>query len=71
MLQFQNAKFLASYGTFSQIPPCDSMEIAFAGRSNVGKSTLMNTRSFSESHWQESAPFREKLPPSIFTGWIR
>ena len=42
MLQFQNAKFLASYGTFSQIPPCDSMEIAFAGRSNVGKSTLIN-----------------------------
>lgn len=41
-LQFQNAQFVASYGTFSQIPPCDSVEIAFAGRSNVGKSTLIN-----------------------------
>ena len=41
-MQFQNAEFIASYGTFSQIPPCDSVEIAFAGRSNVGKSTLIN-----------------------------
>ena len=41
-MQFQNAQFVASYGTFSQIPPCNSMEIAFAGRSNVGKSTLIN-----------------------------
>ena len=41
-MQFQKAEFVASYGTFPQIPPCNSMEIAFAGRSNVGKSTLIN-----------------------------
>ena len=41
-MQFQNAEFIASYGTFSQIPPCDSVEIAFAGRSNVGKSSVIN-----------------------------
>ena len=41
-MQFQKAEVVASYGTFSQIPPCNSMEIAFAGRSNVGKSTLIN-----------------------------
>lgn len=41
-MQFKKAEFVASYGTFSQIPPCNSMEIAFAGRSNVGKSTLIN-----------------------------
>ncbi len=41
-MQFQNAKFVASYGTYAQIPPCKSVEIAFAGRSNVGKSTLIN-----------------------------
>ena len=41
-MQFQKAEFVASSGTFSQIPPCNSMEIAFAGRSNVGKSTLIN-----------------------------
>ncbi len=41
-MQFQQAKFQASYGTFAQIPLCNSKEIAFVGRSNVGKSTLIN-----------------------------
>lgn len=41
-MQFQNARFVASYGTFSQIPTKSHMEVAFAGRSNVGKSTLIN-----------------------------
>lgn len=40
---FQNAEFVASYGKYSQIPPCESVEVAFAGRSNVGKSTLINS----------------------------
>ena len=41
-MNYNNAKFLKSYGTFSQLPPCDKREIAFSGRSNVGKSTLIN-----------------------------
>ncbi len=41
-MNFNLAAFEASYGLFSQIPPCSSIEIAFAGRSNVGKSTLIN-----------------------------
>ena len=41
-LHWNQVEFTASYGLFSQIPPCDSMEIAFAGRSNVGKSSLIN-----------------------------
>lgn len=41
-MNFNKAEFFASYGTFSQIPPCENIEIAFAGRSNVGKSTLIN-----------------------------
>ena len=41
-MNFQQATFLASYGTFSQLPLCKGMEIAFAGRSNVGKSTMLN-----------------------------
>ena len=41
-MDFRNAKFRASYGTFRQIPPSDGIEIAFSGRSNVGKSSLIN-----------------------------
>lgn len=41
-MQFNKAEFVAAYGSFSQIPACSRMEIAFAGRSNVGKSTLIN-----------------------------
>lgn len=42
MLQFAKAMFLASYGTAAQLPPCQGGEVVFAGRSNVGKSTLIN-----------------------------
>lgn len=41
-LNYNKAEFFASYGTFSQIPESDKIEIAFAGHSNVGKSTLIN-----------------------------
>lgn len=41
-MNYNKAEFCASYGKFSQIPPAERIEIAFAGRSNVGKSTLIN-----------------------------
>lgn len=41
-MNFNNAEFLTSYGKYSQIPDSDRPEIAFAGRSNVGKSSLIN-----------------------------
>lgn len=41
-MNYNKVVFHASYGTYSQIPPCEKKEIAFAGRSNVGKSTLIN-----------------------------
>lgn len=41
-MEFQSAEFKAAYGTFSQLPKSDRIEIAFAGRSNVGKSSLIN-----------------------------
>lgn len=37
-----NAKFEASYGLDSQLPESIRKEIVFCGRSNVGKSTLIN-----------------------------
>lgn len=41
-LNFQNAKFEAAYGTSKQLPKTDYVEFAFSGRSNVGKSSLLN-----------------------------
>ncbi len=41
-MNYNNAEFTASFGTFEQIPPSDRPEIAFSGRSNVGKSSLIN-----------------------------
>ena len=41
-MNFNLAKFVAAYGISSQLPPSEKLEIAFAGRSNVGKSTLIN-----------------------------
>lgn len=42
MLRYETASFEASYGFFEQLPPSEEPEIAFAGRSNVGKSSLLN-----------------------------
>lgn len=41
-MNYNKAEFLTSYGKFNQIPPSDRVEIAFSGRSNVGKSSLIN-----------------------------
>ena len=41
-LNFHNIKFETSYGLRSQLPPSDCPEIAFCGRSNVGKSSMIN-----------------------------
>ena len=41
-MNFNKAEFYISYGKYSQIPQSDRTEIAFAGRSNVGKSSLIN-----------------------------
>lgn len=41
-MNFNNAKFVTSFGKLSQIPPSDRPEVCFSGRSNVGKSSLIN-----------------------------
>lgn len=41
-MNYNKAEFEKSYGISSQLPPGDITEIAFAGRSNVGKSSLLN-----------------------------
>lgn len=41
-MNYNKAFFEKSYGISSQLPESDVCEIAFAGRSNVGKSSLLN-----------------------------
>ena len=41
-MNFNKAEFLASYGLASQLPDSDRPEFVFSGRSNVGKSSLIN-----------------------------
>lgn len=41
-MRYSQAAFKASYGLSSQLPDHDRPEIVFSGRSNVGKSSLIN-----------------------------
>src|SRR5690554_104034 len=42
-LSYNTARFLQSAETLAQCPPDQGCEIAFAGRSNAGKSSAINT----------------------------
>lgn len=42
MMDFNNIEFVLSVHQLKQLPPPELPEIAFAGRSNVGKSSLIN-----------------------------
>lgn len=42
MIDFNNFSFEKAFGTAAQLPPATLPEIAFSGRSNVGKSSLIN-----------------------------
>jgi len=42
-MQIKTAEFMAGSAQVEQFPPPNESEIAFAGRSNVGKSSLINT----------------------------
>lgn len=41
-MNFHKASFKAAYGTSRQLPASARPEVSFAGRSNVGKSSLLN-----------------------------
>ncbi len=41
-MNFGSAEFTTSYGNISQLPRSEKLEIVFSGRSNVGKSSLIN-----------------------------
>lgn len=48
-MNFHNAKFKSAYGTSAQLPKSKLPEVSFAGRSNVGKSSLLNKLMFRKS----------------------
>lgn len=41
-LKYETARYKASYGTIAQLPKPTTPEVSFVGRSNVGKSSLLN-----------------------------
>ncbi len=41
-MNINNCEFEAAFGTAEQLPPSDLSEYCFSGRSNVGKSSLIN-----------------------------
>ena len=41
-MRFDKIDFTAAYGTSKQLPPSGMPEVVFSGRSNVGKSSLIN-----------------------------
>jgi len=41
-MNYHKVKFLTSFGSAGQLPPSGKPEVVFAGRSNVGKSSLIN-----------------------------
>ena len=41
-IDYSSVRFEAAYGKADQLPPSTTPEVAFAGRSNVGKSSLIN-----------------------------
>lgn len=48
-MNYHNVKFKAAYGTSSQLPVSTLPEVSFAGRSNVGKSSLLNKLMYRKS----------------------
>lgn len=41
-IRYEQVRYLASFGTVEQLPQSKAPEVSFVGRSNVGKSSLIN-----------------------------
>lgn len=67
-MNYNKADFIASYGISSQLPESDRPELSFSGRSNVGKSSLIN-KLCSRKNLARVSSRRAKRPPSISIRW--
>ena len=67
-MNYNKADFIASYGISSQLPESDRPELSFSGRSNVGKSSLIN-KLCSRKTLPACPVRRAKRLPSISIQW--
>lgn len=66
-MKIEKAKFVTSAMDYSQVPDTDLPEVAFIGRSNVGKSSLINTLCNKKNLAQaSSAPGENALSEFLF-----
>ena len=57
----QKASFLISAAQVDQCPPDEGLEVAFAGRSNAGKSSALNTLTHANLARTSKTPGRTQL----------
>lgn len=67
-MNYHNVVFETSFGKASQLTKSDLVEIAFAGRSNVGKSSLIN-KIFNRKALARVSAVPGKPQPSTFLNW--
>ena len=71
MIRTRFSKFLTSASSTKNAPPPLHSEVAFLGRSNVGKSTLINEILESNLAKSSSTPGKTKLINFFTTQWVR
>ncbi|MEG1017166.1 MAG: ribosome biogenesis GTP-binding protein YihA/YsxC [Oscillospiraceae bacterium] len=66
-MNFHNVEFFTSFGVKTQFPESEKPEIVFCGRSNVGKSSLLNKLCFRKSIARVSATPGKTTTVNFFT----
>ncbi len=64
---FSKATFVRSFGLIEQLPECELPEIVLSGRSNVGKSSLLNKLCYQKSLARESSTPGKTITINFFS----